>query len=173
MVTCVWRFSLCRPFCPFSFLVCNQVFFPASTPTRRSRHLCYILSRLSRHYPVFTPRPGFHAAIPVSTPPRAFTLDHNRVEDSLPRLRIVFVYFSTCGLFRRTNHYPPTGPAPGHTTTQPFHTRHSRAANRQLETPLSESFRSSRENKYNRPGCPLPMVPGEASSVVGRTQTQK
>ena len=114
MVTCVWRFSLCRPFCPFSFLVCNQVFFPASTPTRLPRQpgyhatRVYILSRLSRHYPAFTP-------------PRAFTLDHNKVEDSLPRLRIVFVYFSTCGLFRRTNHYPPTGPAPGYTTTQPFH----------------------------------------------------
>ena len=125
MVTCVWRFS---PFVLFSFLVCNRVFFPASTPTRLLRQpgyhatCVYILSRLSRHYPAFTPQPGFHAAIPVSTPPRAFTLDHNKVEDSLPRLRIVFLYFSTCDLFRRTNHYPPTGPAPGHTTTQPFHT---------------------------------------------------
>ena len=74
----------------------NQVFFPASTPTRLPRQPGYhatcvfCLSRLSRHYPAstptrlsrhlcilsfpaFTPLPGFHATTRLSRHHQAFT----------------------------------------------------------------------------------------------------
>ena len=127
----MWRVS--RPFCrplikSFSRLPRQPGFHanPAITPpvysvfpgfhatTRLPRQPGYhatcvfCLSRLSRHYPAFTPLPGFHATTRLSR-------RLHKVEDSLPRLQLVFLYLSTGGLF------PPHQPLPTNGTRAGAH----------------------------------------------------